>query len=68
LSNLSARFEGGGGREKREGEGTMTDHSKIADKRASRTQVEAELEAQQRTLPGKRHGVTCADLPWRFEP
>ncbi len=41
---------------------------RMAEKRARRAQLEAELGARQRALPDKRYGVIYADPPWRFEP
>jgi N6-adenosine-specific RNA methylase IME4 len=41
---------------------------RMAQKRARRAQLEAELGARQRALPEKRYGVIYADPPWRFEP
>ena len=41
---------------------------RLAEKKARRDQLEAELGARQRALPDKRYGVIYADPPWRFEP
>ena len=41
---------------------------RIAEKKARRARLEAELGARQRALPDKRYGVIYADPPWRFEP
>ena len=41
---------------------------RMAEKRARRAQLEAELGARQRALPDKRYGVIYADPPWRFKP
>ena len=41
---------------------------RLAEKKARRAQLEAELGARQRALPDKRYGVIYADPPWRFEP
>ena len=41
---------------------------RMAEKKARRAQLEAELGARQRALPDKRYGVIYADPPWRFEP
>ena len=41
---------------------------RIAEKKARRARLEAELGARQRALPVKRYGVIYADPPWRFEP
>jgi hypothetical protein len=40
---------------------------RIAEKKARRARLEAELGARQRALPDKRYGVIYADPPWRFE-
>jgi N6-adenosine-specific RNA methylase IME4 len=49
---------------------TDRDHRalRLAEKKARRAQLEAELGARQRALPNKRYGVIYADPPWRFEP
>ena len=41
---------------------------RMAEKRARRAQLEAELGARQRALLERRYGVIYADPPWRFEP
>jgi hypothetical protein len=41
---------------------------RLAEKKARRARLEAELGARQRALPDKRYGVIYADPPWRFEP
>jgi N6-adenosine-specific RNA methylase IME4 len=41
---------------------------RMAEKKARRARLEAELGARQRALPDKRYGVIYADPPWRFEP
>jgi hypothetical protein len=40
----------------------------LAEKKARRARLEAELGTRQRALPDKRYGVILADPPWRFEP
>jgi N6-adenosine-specific RNA methylase IME4 len=41
---------------------------RLAEKKARRARLEAELGARQRALPEKRYGIILADPPWRFEP
>jgi N6-adenosine-specific RNA methylase IME4 len=42
--------------------------NRLAEKKARRAQLEAELGARQRALPSRRYGVVLGDPPWRFEP
>jgi hypothetical protein len=69
---IAARRLRGGSQELQVGINVSDDQDRrafrLAEKKARRARLEAELGARQRALPEKRYGTILADPPWRFEP